>query len=96
MPTGEVDPSSRLLARRLIRFAQYRWRRGSLRARGHMPVDEPLGARAQRCVGIVGPVEHVVGDFLGHVPGPPFDGVEGDDPQRPPKPDVQFSRIRLS
>jgi hypothetical protein len=33
MPTGEVDPSSRLLARRLIRFAQYRRRRGSLRAR---------------------------------------------------------------
>jgi hypothetical protein len=27
-----------------------------------VPVDEPFGDRAQRCVGIVSPVEHVVGD----------------------------------
>jgi hypothetical protein len=42
----------------------YRWRRrGSLRARGNMPVDEPLGARAQRCVGI-GCVESLSRDDL--------------------------------
>jgi hypothetical protein len=41
-------------------------------------------APAQRCVGIVSPVEHIVGDLLGHIPGPPFDGVEGDHPQRVP------------
>jgi hypothetical protein len=29
-------------------------------------------------------VGHIVGDFLGHVPGPSFDRVEGDDPQRIP------------
>jgi hypothetical protein len=71
-----------------------------------MPVDEPLGARAQRCVGIVSAVEHIVGDFLGHVPGPPFDGVEGDDPQRVPvlprnhvaddRPEIGFSEVCLS
>jgi hypothetical protein len=80
----EVDPSSRLLARRLFWFAPYRRRLGSLRARGHMPVDEPLGAPAQRRVAILSPVEHTVGDFLGHIPGPPFDRVEGDDSERIP------------
>jgi hypothetical protein len=55
---GPRSPSSCLLAGRLIRLAQYRRRRGSLNARGHMPVDEPLGARAQRLVSVVSPVEH--------------------------------------
>ena len=58
-------------------------------ARGRSPIikmaiDEPSGARAQRCVGIVNPVEHIVGDFLGHITGRPFDGVEGDRSQRIP------------
>jgi hypothetical protein len=71
-----------------------------------MPVDEPLGAHAERCVGIVSPVEHIVSDFLGHVPGPPFDRVEGDDPQRVPvltrnhvvddRTEIGFGEVRLS
>jgi Cyclic nucleotide-binding domain len=35
-----------------------------------MPVDEPLSAHAQCRVGIVSPIEHIVGNFLGHIPGP--------------------------
>jgi hypothetical protein len=51
---------------------------------GQMHVDEPLGTHAQRRVGIVGPVEHLVRDVLGDIPRPPFNGVEGDDPRRTP------------
>jgi hypothetical protein len=50
---------------------------------GHTPVHEPLGAHAQRCVGVVSPVEHVIGDFLGHIPGPPFAHPRPPAPTRP-------------
>jgi hypothetical protein len=35
-----------------------------------MPIDEPLDANAQRCVGIVDPVLHLVRDVLGQIEKP--------------------------
>jgi hypothetical protein len=101
---GPRSPSSRLLAGRLIWLSQYRRRWGSLGTRCHVQINEPLGAGTERCVGIVGPVEHVIGDFLGHIPGPSLDGIEGDDPERVPvlprnhvaddRTEIGFSNVR--
>jgi hypothetical protein len=54
----------RLPASCLIGPAPYRRRRWPLLARGHMPIYEALGGLGKRVVGIVGSIEHLVGDVL--------------------------------
>jgi len=44
-----------------------------------MPVNEALGILAQIVICIEGSLQDLKGDVLGHVPGPAFRRVEGDD-----------------
>jgi hypothetical protein len=62
--------------------AAQRRRRRPLFAGRHMPIDEPLGIVREIVVGVEGPLEHLAGDVLGHVPGPSLGRVESDHAER--------------
>jgi hypothetical protein len=47
-----------------------------------VPINEALGAFGKRLVRVIGPIDDLDGDVLGHVPRQALGGVEGHHAQR--------------